>query len=181
VTLYLSARSSDGTSLGRIPVVDRDSVAVDLILDNNLAGSVRTVAGSYQFTGLGSGFYRAVARVVGTVADTAWISRHEPGGATVDTLELGHTGDLEMVPNPVVSGGSITFTLQAATTATATLKIVTVGGSVVRTLLNQSMEPGAHQVTWDGLDDHGQTVAAGVYWLLFNRDSDYRADLIRKL
>jgi hypothetical protein len=36
-------------------------------------------------------------------------------------------------------------------------------GRQVRTLVNQSQQPGNYSVVWDGRDEHGQMVAGGVY------------------
>jgi len=37
-------------------------------------------------------------------------------------------------------------------------------GRLVRTLLNENQPAGARDVTWNGQDDHGTTVASGVYF-----------------
>jgi flagellar hook assembly protein FlgD len=39
-----------------------------------------------------------------------------------------------------------------------------VEGRAVKTLVNQVMEPGQHQVYWDGTNDHGQLVSTGMYF-----------------
>jgi flagellar hook assembly protein FlgD len=46
----------------------------------------------------------------------------------------------------------------------ATLKIYNVLGKVVRTLVNEPMAPGDHQVIWDGKDDQGNQAASGIYF-----------------
>jgi hypothetical protein len=33
----------------------------------------------------------------------------------------------------------------------------------VRTLINETMNPGTHSVSWNGLDHSGRQVAAGLY------------------
>ena len=35
----------------------------------------------------------------------------------------------------------------------------------MRSLKNQNMDVGYHQVKWDGLDDSGQSVSAGIYFI----------------
>jgi flagellar hook assembly protein FlgD len=41
--------------------------------------------------------------------------------------------------------------------------IYNVLGQKVRTVLNQRFEPGFFQVSWDGRNDLGQSVASGIY------------------
>jgi flagellar hook assembly protein FlgD len=45
----------------------------------------------------------------------------------------------------------------------AEVRVFDVRGREVRTLLRAELEPGAHQVYWDGRDDGGRDVASGVY------------------
>jgi flagellar hook assembly protein FlgD len=45
------------------------------------------------------------------------------------------------------------------------LKIYDVMGRLVRTLVDERMQPRRKTVAWKGLDDHGNPVATGVYFL----------------
>jgi len=42
-----------------------------------------------------------------------------------------------------------------------------VGGRLVRTLVDEVQEPGRRYALWDGRDDHGRDMAAGVYWIRY--------------
>jgi hypothetical protein len=65
-------------------------------------------------------------------------------------------------PNPFNPATALRFNLPQ--TAGVHLAIHDAAGKRVRTLLAGEMRPaGAHAVTWDGRDDAGRTVAAGVY------------------
>ena len=44
-----------------------------------------------------------------------------------------------------------------------------IAGKRVRTLVDGTVEQGDHQITWNGLDDGGRPVSAGVY--LYRLDS----------
>jgi hypothetical protein len=48
------------------------------------------------------------------------------------------------------------------------LKVYTVGGSVVRTLVQAPRPAGFHRVVWDGADDSGAQAASGVYFIRFD-------------
>ncbi len=65
-------------------------------------------------------------------------------------------------PNPCNPLANLAFDLPRA--ATVSLRLYDLAGRRVRTLLaTQSLAAGRHTLTWDGRDDAGRTVAAGVY------------------
>ena len=55
------------------------------------------------------------------------------------------------------------------------LYLFNVRGQLVRTLLDEEMEPGYHKVTWDGRTGNGQTVASGIYIYLIQAGRDRRS------
>ena len=64
-------------------------------------------------------------------------------------------------PNPF--NPSTTFSFALAKDGPVTLRIYTVRGELVRTLLQQAMPAGQHEVKWNGVDDQGRSVASGAY------------------
>jgi subtilisin-like proprotein convertase family protein len=65
-------------------------------------------------------------------------------------------------PNPFNPKTTIRFALTAADHTS--LRIYDPAGRLVHTLVNQQLEPGVHEVTWDGTDARGQRVATGTYF-----------------
>jgi hypothetical protein len=65
-------------------------------------------------------------------------------------------------PNPFNPTTSIPFELVKS--ERVRLSIFNSLGQKVRTLVNQDFSAGTHQANWDGQDDFGQTVPAGVYY-----------------
>lgn len=65
-------------------------------------------------------------------------------------------------PNPFGSETIINFSLPSA--GRATLLVYDVAGRVVRTLADDQMSAASHALVWDGRDDSGNTVGAGVYF-----------------
>jgi len=65
-------------------------------------------------------------------------------------------------PNPFNPECKIAFAL--AEDAEVTLSIYNVRGQRIRTLVNETMTSGTHDVIWDGTDDRGASVASGVYY-----------------
>ncbi|MCB1183327.1 flagellar basal body rod modification protein [bacterium] len=65
------------------------------------------------------------------------------------------------VPNPFNPLTHISFELPAD--GTAHLAVYDIGGRLVRTLVDGAMAAGDHTVAWNGTDDAGRAVAAGIY------------------
>lgn len=65
-------------------------------------------------------------------------------------------------PNPAGAGTRIDFSLTEATAVQ--LVLYDVQGRRVRTLLDQRMPAGRHDLRWDGTDDNGARVASGAYY-----------------
>jgi hypothetical protein len=65
-------------------------------------------------------------------------------------------------PNPFHQTATIAFSLAQA--GPVELAIFSVDGRRVRTLVRESREPGEYRLTWDGRDDHGNPMSAGVYY-----------------
>jgi len=64
-------------------------------------------------------------------------------------------------PNPFNPSTSIEFSLKDA--GHATLNIYDISGRLVSTLIDGNMGNGSHKVVWDGMDNSGIQVSAGLY------------------
>jgi hypothetical protein len=112
-----------------------------------------------------AGDYRVVLRARSTYAHGAESSVEVPvkltsGGSPdlPDRLTLmGNT------PNPFNPMTTIRFVVPAGPRRDHTLRIYDVAGRLVRELSSGSIEPGVHDVRWDGTDDRGTQVSSGVY------------------
>jgi len=65
-------------------------------------------------------------------------------------------------PNPFRTSTEITFTLPQR--RPASLCIFDVGGRLVKRLVSGELDEGSHRVVWDGTDDRGGHVGAGIYF-----------------
>jgi hypothetical protein len=74
-------------------------------------------------------------------------------------------------PNPARSHVAIRYSLAAD--GPVTLAVHDIAGRVVRQLLASSVRRGAYRAAWNGTDNHGRSVADGVYFLKFTA-GDYR-------
>jgi hypothetical protein len=68
---------------------------------------------------------------------------------------------LAVAPNPAPGGCVLSFSLAAS--GSGSLEIFDAGGRKVRTLESGSFAPGAHAPNWDGRDDAGRSLPAGIY------------------
>ena len=91
-------------------------------------------------------------------------------GAQVPSFVLGdnmpeHPALSQNYPNPFNPDTVIPF---AVTTPTQVmLTVYSPLGQVVRSLVHDVIEPGYHQIVWDGRNQEGQTVSSGVYLIRF--------------
>jgi serine protease AprX len=65
-------------------------------------------------------------------------------------------------PNPIDVRTVVSYSLAAD--GPARLDIFSVEGRRVRTLIQATQKAGFHQASWDGTDDGGNPVGAGIYW-----------------
>jgi hypothetical protein len=81
-------------------------------------------------------------------------------------------------PNPFNPTTRIAYTLETAAPdeARAGLRIYSVDGRLVRTLVDRVQDPGRHVAVWRGLDDDGRAVASGIYFceLSYGGDREVR-------
>ena len=91
-------------------------------------------------------------------------------GLPIVTLDTPSTGNgdefvnfMNLRNNPLRSGvATIRFGLAKADRVE--IKVYDVTGRLVRTLADRAFTPGEHSVSWDGVNDHGQMMARGVYF-----------------
>jgi hypothetical protein len=65
-------------------------------------------------------------------------------------------------PNPFRQTVTLAFSLAQA--GPVELGVYSVDGRRVRTLVREFHEPGEYRVTWDGRDEHGHPMSAGIYY-----------------
>ncbi|UCE65327.1 MAG: Omp28-related outer membrane protein [Candidatus Zixiibacteriota bacterium] len=78
-------------------------------------------------------------------------------------------------PNPFNAATRIDFRTEADEVS---LAVYDVTGSLVKTLLDGSLEAGSHSVVWDGKDNSGSDVSSGIY---FYRLSDSSGNNVRRM
>lgn len=83
-------------------------------------------------------------------------------GAQGDPGPAGPRGLTCILPNPFNPSVRIRFDLPRA--AGASLVVYDVSGRLVRVLVDGALEAGPHETEWDGRNDRGESLAAGVYF-----------------
>lgn len=78
-----------------------------------------------------------------------------------DSAPPASTGLAGISPNPFKRNARIDFNLKE--NATVSIRIYSLRGQLVTTIINEDKAPGNHSITWNGKDDRGQDVPNGVY------------------
>lgn len=86
----------------------------------------------------------------------------QPVGKSSKAGDLIATAIRGSVPNPLTLGTDIEFSIGDA--GNAELAIYNVAGARVRVVEHKLLTPGVYMRTWDGHDEGGRIVAAGVYF-----------------
>ena len=68
-------------------------------------------------------------------------------------------------PNPFAGGTVIRFSVPSQ--MRARISVYDVMGREIDVIADSVMEPGSHQVEWDGKDRHGRQVSSGIYFYRF--------------
>ncbi len=84
-------------------------------------------------------------------------------------------------PNPFRNGTDLSFALSDwAAQMPVSVKVVDASGRLVRNLFQGNLEAGSHNITWDGNDSNGRSVANGLYFgIVRNADGEQRAKIVR--
>jgi hypothetical protein len=98
------------------------------------------------------------------LADIVTLTRAAPVGVG-DEISRGVPRLFDPAPNPFQRTTTIRFVLPEA--GDVRLEVYDLSGRLVRRLLGQPQPAGNRTVAWDGVDDAGRRVSAGVYVLRF--------------
>ena len=101
-------------------------------------------------------------------ASTARLYINNPEWLNIESDPMDMASSLQLFPNypnPFgLPGSYTTIAFQLPLPQKVTLDIFNVTGQKVRTLLNDQINSGYHSITWDGKNDHHQTVSSGIYY-----------------
>ncbi|MEO0225317.1 MAG: FlgD immunoglobulin-like domain containing protein [candidate division WOR-3 bacterium] len=73
-------------------------------------------------------------------------------------------------PNPFKATTSIIYQLTVPTNVE--IKILDATGQVIKTFAAGYLDKGVHRITWNGRDNNGERVNAGVYFLRIKTEKD---------
>lgn len=98
------------------------------------------------------------------------INHTDAGSALIPAI----TELTQIYPNPFNPQTTVSFSLNQE--ADVNISIFNIKGQKVRTLVNDKLETGYHQVVWKGNDDNGKQVSSGVYFVTMDinhEDKDF--------
>lgn len=133
-----------------------DQMSADAIYDGTIGLHVQGQDGTQYL--VGDIFALGTPVVVIDRGGDAWVTPEQPGPETVN-----FTNSIASIyPNPFNPRTTIRFTL--ADPARVTIAIFDVNGSLVTTLVDQTLPSGEHTAEWNGTDERGRSVSTGVYF-----------------
>ena len=152
----------------------RVDVNGNLVWQKTLGGSSADVAYSIQQTLDGGFIVAGYTLSFGAGVHDVWLVKIAPTGTFVSNPEIS-VSDFKIYqnyPNPFNPSTTISFDIP--TSSYVQLVIYNMLGQKVRTLVNQKLQHGSHNATWDGTTDTGSQVPSGVY--LYKLKSDNFSD-----
>jgi hypothetical protein len=157
-----------------------NEMVVQYLTANNYTSSTSGIQDDSQTHGINCQFNGAYTRGVATL---------RPGSAIKYTTDLPTTGiaapednrvsvalPFAVSPNPF--RGTTRVRWQVRTTGKVNVAVFDVAGRAVNTLCNSRLNPGSYTATWNGCDDNGRALAAGIYFLSLETEN---SRLSRKL
>jgi len=145
-------------------VTDCNSVALTCAVGEDSTGTNETETLRHKFTSTGA--YYIILDSFGTNTFGVWTAVGRMNcknlavgdGLPTDRVALGAPA-----PNPFRTTTLIPFALPQR--SVVKLRLLDLQGRIVRSLADGEFPAGQHQLRWDGRDDHGQVVRAGVYFV----------------
>ena len=141
------AEGDDQLLVVPLPVAGDWYIAVELATTVNVAGQI----------------YFSNLAVLNGLAYTLTATADSSGAVTLaESITLPHRFSLSAAPNPFNPVTQLSFTLEQA--GFVTLRVHDLRGRTVKRLVSDGWLPtGVHRVAWDGMDEDGRSVPAGVY------------------
>ncbi|MDP8201509.1 MAG: T9SS type A sorting domain-containing protein [Candidatus Tenebribacter burtonii] len=110
-----------------------------------------------------------------------------PGNCSAFLLKLGYeTGTNKILnssdfsttnyPNPFNPTTTIEFSIQNF--SVVELSIFNIKGQIIKTLINESLNIGDYSVTWNGVDEYGNSVSSGIY--LYKLNVNDKTEAVKK-
>lgn len=126
------------------------------------AGKDQMVA-DFDLTGVGNGLYHVLVHNPYNTTSALFSSFQVTGGAT--GIGDGTPKQFALRPNyPNPFNPATTIRFDVASRSHVALRVYDVGGALVRTLADETMDAGSHVVEWNGRNDQGNPASSGVYF-----------------
>ncbi|NNE44499.1 MAG: choice-of-anchor B family protein [Gemmatimonadetes bacterium] len=136
---------------------------------NNDAGGYNGCWGAFPFFETSPDLLLASDRSTGL-----YVLSYSPPGSAVDAPVVAAADGFRVdsgAPNPFRAGELTTVALQVPAAGPVRAEVFDVSGRRVADLLDETLAPGAHRITWDGRAADGAKVPAGTYFLKVRTDA----------
>lgn len=175
--------TNQGTSWSYTGCSSVNDLAIDptdssIIYAGTNTGVYKTTSSGSSWTIMNSGLEDTYITSLGINPNTYLFAGTETAGMFRWDLNIGvdehETGlsscRINIYPNP--SKARTTLSYQLSTTTLVKLCIYDVQGRLIKDLINGTQNPGIHSISWNGLDNTGNRVSAGIYFSELKIDND---------
>jgi hypothetical protein len=164
----ITATGSTTFCAGDSVILSSSNAGTNLSYKWKLNGSNISAATNKSFTVKIAGKYKVNVKdnTNGCSATSASVKVKIPCRVLNEELSADENVLLKGYPNPFSQSTTISFSLPQS--KNVSLKIFDVEGRLIRTLANDVMSAGEHELTWDAQDEQGNAVSAKVYLLQFS-------------
>ncbi len=139
-----------------------EAFALDSLVADTITGQ------AYNIAGLPVGTYYFKVRAHNTKGWGAWsnLVKVSPvtGVGSDPSAQFGGQRARLLGANPNPTSGQASIAYQLAGDGQVSIKVYNLAGQLVRTLVDGRVGSGSHTVVWDGRNDAGREVSAGVYY-----------------
>jgi len=154
----------DANGIVEVPPVDLGALlAQPFTLYVGVGGPMAGMMSDAAATTTATGFMTLDAIVVSTGSQPATAAVTDRSGGRADGLSFSAPS-----PSPCLATTRLHFSLSRA--SRVSLQVLDAAGRVVRTLTNDAMGAGSHDVSWNLRDDSARRVAGGIYFARLESD-----------
>jgi hypothetical protein len=129
-------------------------------------------AGTYAVTATATGYNAATIENIVVLEDQTTLCNINMTLSNGEVVEVINTALKGNYPNPFNPITTISYDVK--TKAPVSIQIYNTKGQLIRTLVDEIMDKGHHQIIWNGKDNHGNVVASGIYHYRMQA-GDYKA------
>jgi hypothetical protein len=160
-------------------VYDEDGDEIEFIVDLRDPSPEQRFLRAITLEPMNEGYYQPLSFPTTLLVDSMYLDitvrelntaeRYEASGTLMFTIYNSNNIEIRQnVPNPFLpkEHGTTEFNYSITSDMNVTLGIYSIDGKLIKTLIKDTHEQGSYKADWDGRDNHGNFVPAGIYYFV---------------